>query len=375
MRIAFTGGGTGGHFFPIIAVAQALQDIVEEENLLEPELYYLSKDPYNEKLLFEYGIQYVYVPSGKWRRYFSFLNFVDIFKLGFGVCKALLSLFRIYPDVLFSKGGYTALPVVAAARILGIPVIMHESDYVPGRANAWTGTFALKVAVSYPETVDKFSNPHTVLTGVPIRKELLHPVKEGAHAYLGLKDSTPTIFVLGGSQGAKRINDVILDGLPKMVERYQIIHQVGGKNIEEVESIARVVLEDNEYAHRYKPFAFLDALAMRMAAGAADVVVTRAGSSLFEIAAWGVPSIIIPIPEHISHDQRKNAFAFARAGAGIVIEENNFTDDLLISQIQALLENKEEYTEMSKKAQSFVPTDAGRKIAKALVDVGLSHES
>ena len=159
MRIAFTGGGTGGHFFPIIAVAQSIQDLVEEENLLEPELYYLSKTPYNEKLLFEYGIRYAYVPSGKWRRYFSLLNFVDIFKLGFGVIKAVISLFVIYTDVIFSKGGYTSLPVVAAARILGIPVIVHESDYVPGRANAWAGKFAYKVAVSYPETVEKFKNP------------------------------------------------------------------------------------------------------------------------------------------------------------------------------------------------------------------------
>ena len=156
MKIVFTGGGTGGHFYPIIAVAEEINKIAKEEKLLEPELFYIAPDPYDKRALYENNITFKKSPAGKMRRYFSFWNFLDIFKTAFGVIKSTFQIFSIYPDVVFSKGGYASFPTVFASKILRIPVIIHESDAVPGRANLWAGKFARKVAVSYPEAVSYF---------------------------------------------------------------------------------------------------------------------------------------------------------------------------------------------------------------------------
>lgn len=374
MRIVFTGGGTGGHFYPIIAIIQALKDVVKEEKLLDPDLYFFSPTPYDKKLLFEHGVDYHYIAAGKWRRYFSLKNFIDAPKIVFGIFQALIKLFFIYPDVVFSKGGYASLPTVIAAHILHIPIIIHESDSKPGRVTRLTARFAQKIALSYPQAGKGLDQSKVAHTGNPIRQELLHPVTSGAREYLDLEKGVPVLLVLGGSQGAERINQTIVDALPQLVEKYYIIHQTGREHYSEARSLANVVLEGNEKADRYKPFEYLDVLAMRMAAGAADVVVTRAGSTLFEVAAWGLPSIIIPIPEEISHDQRSNAYAVAREGAGVVIEEANFSDDILISQVEELLSDRSRYNKMTHRAKEFAPRDAGYKIARELVHIGLSHE-
>lgn len=374
MRIVFTGGGTGGHFYPIIAVVQGIEEVVKNEKLLDPELYFLSPTPYNQKLLFEHNVAYHYIAAGKWRRYFSIRNFIDFPKTIFGIFQALIKLYTIYPDVVFSKGGYASLPTVVAAHILRIPIIIHESDSKPGRVTRLTARFAQKIAVSYPQAGKEFNQEKVAHTGNPIRNELLHPVSSGAREYLKMEEDIPVLFILGGSQGAERINRTIVDALPHLVEKYYIIHQTGAEHYQEVLSLANVMLEGNEKAQRYKPYEYLDALAMRMAAGVADIVVTRAGSTLFEAAAWGVPSIIIPIPEEISHDQRSNAYAVAREGAGVVIEEANFSDDILISQVEELLSDKSRYNKMTHKAKEFAPRDAAVKIARELIHIGLSHE-
>ncbi len=373
-KIVFTGGGTGGHFYPIIAVAQAVNDIVAREKLLQPKLYYFGPTKYDERSLFEQSIDYRYVPAGKIRLYKSLKNIPDSIKTFFGILKAIFSIFTIYPDVIFSKGGYASFPILVAGRIFGIPVVIHESDTVPGRVNLWASKFADAIAVSYPQVQSHFKNKHIVHTGNPIRKELMRPEKEGAHEFLQLEPNVPVILILGGSQGAQRINDAIIQSLSRLVEKYQIIHQVGDKNIDEVASLANVELKENKYKDRYKPYAFLNTLAIRMAAGAADVIVTRAGSSLFEIAVWGVPSIVIPIPQEISRDQRSNAFAYASSGAARVIEENNLNDDILISQIDEIITNPEVRNKMTEGAKKMAHTDASEKIAKQLLHIALLHE-
>jgi len=157
MRILFTGGGTGGHFYPIIAVAEAIRETVKDKHLLEPELFYFSTNPYNEGLLFENDITFKKISAGKIRRYFSLLNFFDLFKTLWGVIISIKEVFKIYPDVIFGKGGYVSFPVLLAARILHIPVIIHESDSVPGRVNLWASKFADKIAISWPEATKYFS--------------------------------------------------------------------------------------------------------------------------------------------------------------------------------------------------------------------------
>lgn len=375
MRIVVTGGGSGGHFYPIIAVAEAINRIAEERKLLRPELYYIGPEPYDERALYENGITFKPSPAGKVRRYFSLLNVFDFFKTAVGIIKATYQLFSIYPDVVFSKGGYASFPTLVAARLLRIPVVIHESDAVPGRVNAWAGSFARRIAISYPEAAGYFKKGNIAHTGNPVRKDLWnHGVESGVEFYK-LEANLPTILVLGGSQGSQNINDVIIDALPRLVEHYQVIHQTGALHFPEVDRTTKLVLRENTNAHRYRPFPFLNTLELRMAAGAAKLIISRAGSgSIFEIAAWGLPSIIVPIPEKVSHDQRKNAYAFARVGAATVIEEHNLTPNLLGSEIDRILSDEPLQEEMRSAASAFAAPDAADMIAEGIVEIALEHE-
>ncbi|MBI5140557.1 MAG: undecaprenyldiphospho-muramoylpentapeptide beta-N-acetylglucosaminyltransferase [Candidatus Vogelbacteria bacterium] len=375
MKILFTGGGTGGHFYPIIAIAQAINEIQEKEKLIGVELFYMSDSPYNERLLFETGISYKQVSAGKIRRYFSLKNFTDILKTLNGIISAIAALYIIYPDVVFGKGGYASFPTLMAARILRIPVVIHESDSHPGRVNLWAGKFAKKIAVAYPEALKYFPKDKVAVTGLPIRKSLLSPIKKGAVEFLGLEQDVPIVYITGGSQGAVNINDAIIDILPELVKKYQIVHQTGINNIDDVRGRALLNLEGKEFKERYRPFAYLNETAQRMVAGVASIVISRAGAtSIFEIAAWGIPSIIIPIPEEVSHDQRTNAFSYARSGGAIVVEEKNLSGTILLSEINRLLSNPHIMKNMNEKALSFAPRDAAEVIARELISIGLKHE-
>ena len=375
MKIVLTGGGTGGHFYPLIAVAQRIHDIARDEKLVDVEMFYLSDAPYDARLLFENHLTFQKVDAGKMRRYFSIRNIFDGFKTAIGLVRAVLAVYRLYPDVVFGKGGYASVPTLFAARLLGIPVVIHESDAVPGRANLWAAKFARVIAVAYPEVASQFPKDKVVVVGTPIRKELLLPITNNAREFLKVPEGIPVIFVVGGSQGAERINDAILDVLPELVKKYSIIHQTGKNNAATVSQRAGVILHENEYKERYIPYAHLDETHMRTVAGVAELVITRAGSSLFEIAQWKIPSIVIPIPESISRDQRTNAFTYARTGAAVVIEENNLTPHILLSEIDRIMSDTALQSEMRKAAASFARPDAAEKIARILIGFGLEHES
>jgi len=374
MKIVFAGGGTGGHFYPIIAVTEEINKIADKDKILENKLYFLSNSPYDGKALSENGIEFMPITAGKLRLYFSFQNFLDLFKTFFGTIGAILKLYSIFPDVVFSKGGYLSFPVVLSARILGIPVVIHESDSVPGRVNIWTGKFAKRIAISYQEAAKYFPREKTAWTGQPIRRDLKIPEKEGAFEYLKLDPGVPVIFILGGSQGADRLNNAIIDILPEILPKYQIIHQVGVKLLDEVNERLLVSLAKNEYKDRYHPFGFLNSLAMKMAAGASSLVISRAGSTIFEIASWQKPSIIVPIPESISRDQTKNALSYAGTGACIVIEETNLTPHILTAEINNIMENNTKRELMAKKAGEFAHPDSAEKIAREIINIAMSHD-
>lgn len=374
MKILLTGGGTGGHFYPLIAIAEKLIEEADRQKIIDLKLYYMSDKPYDKRMLFENKVTFVQIPCGKMRTYFSLNNFFDIFKTITGVFMGLISIFFIFPDVIISKGGYAAFPAVFAARFFRIPVIIHESDSFPGRLNIWTAKFAFHVAISWPEAVEYLPKDKTALTGQPIRKEILQGEPNGAHSFFKLKSDLPVILVLGGSQGAQIINDNIVDVLPDLLSRYQIIHQTGINNINEVASRAKLLMDKNPNIERYVPVDFLNNLATRMAAGCADLIISRAGSAIFEIASWGIPSIIIPITNSNGDHQRKNAFNYARVGACEVIEESNLTSHLLVSEIDKLLSSKEKLAQMKERALAFSNPDAALKIAKSAVDVALTHE-
>lgn len=378
MKILFAGGGTGGHFYPIIAVAQAINDKVKEKKLIPPKLYFMSPTKYNARALFDNEIEFIPVPAGKIRRYFSILNFTDAFKTAYGIIIAIIKLYNIYPDVVFAKGGYASFPTLFAARLLQIPVIIHESDSTPGRVNKWAAKFAKKIAISYPEVSDSFlkqkSAGKVAFTGNPIRKEIMQPLTQGAAEFLNLDENIPTIFVMGGSQGSQLINDVIIDSANDLVQKYQIIHQTGRANFELVKETISIVLKDNPLASRYHPFDYMNDLQIRMSAGISSLVISRAGSTIFEIASWGLPSIIVPLSKEVSHDQVKNAFAYARSGSCVVVEEHNLSSHILVSEIDRILNNQKLKDRMSQEAKAFSHTDAAQKISEAILEIALKHE-
>jgi UDP-N-acetylglucosamine--N-acetylmuramyl-(pentapeptide) pyrophosphoryl-undecaprenol N-acetylglucosamine transferase len=374
MKIVFTGGGTGGHFYPIIAVAQKVNQTIDKEHVIGSKLYYFSDSPYDKEVLSQNGIIYEEINSGKMRTYFSFKNYSDIVKTFFGTINAIYKLFSVYPDVVFGKGGYASFPTILAARILRIPVMIHESDSAPGRVNKWAGHFAKRVAVSFPEAVDYFPKKTVAWTGQPIRIEIEHPAtKKEALEYFKLEEKFPVIFILGGSQGAELINNAILDALPRLTKNYQVIHQTGIKNFKNVSDQAEVVLTDKGQKSRYLPISYLNPLQIKMAAGVATLIVSRAGSTLFEIASWGVPSILIPFTNSNADHSRKNAFSYARAGACSVIEEANMTANILCSEIDRILSDKEGYEQMKENTKTFGKGGAAEKIAEELVSIALSH--
>ncbi len=357
--ILLTGGGTGGHIFPLAAVADELKKI----NYADIKVAYLGpKSPLNEEFL-NRDIPVYRIASSKLRRYFSFANFIDIPKFFFSIFQALFWLYFLMPDVVFSKGGPGAFAVVLAARFYFIPIIIHESDSVPGLTNRLSARFAKRIGLSF-ETAAAYLNPKKVfVSGNPIRAGLAGESVAGpaAKSNLGFNKDENLIFVWGGSQGAMRINNFIFDNLEVLLKRYQIFHQVGENNLEEAKSIA-------EYGGRYQSAGFLDTEKVREVLGAADVVVSRAGAgSIFEIAAFGKPTILIPLEEAAGDHQKLNAYEYAKTGAAIVIEEANLKPNIVSSQIDNILKDKNKYAAMATAAKKFAQPKAAGIIAQEVL--------
>lgn len=376
MKILLTGGGSKGHVYPVMAVAESLREVAQKYKIIDMKLFFMAPEPYDEAKLYDLGVTFVPNTAGKVRRYLSLLNIIDSFKTGWGILTSIWRVFSIFPDVIFGKGGYASFPALVAGRILGIPVIIHESDMSPGRANKWAGKFATRIAVSYPDAGELF--PHTdrvAVTGQPIRKEIEMPLIEGAHEFFNLQEHIPTIFVIGGSQGAQLINEAIMEILPKLVQNYQIIHQTGEDKFIQITKTAEALLFASEFKHRYKPFGFMDPLHLRMAVGASTLIISRAGSTIFEIAAWSKPSILIPITDSNGDHQRKNAYAYARTGATTVIEEKNLTKNILLSEIARITNSPEIIEHMQERAHAFYQPGAAQKIASEIIEIALEHDT
>jgi UDP-N-acetylglucosamine--N-acetylmuramyl-(pentapeptide) pyrophosphoryl-undecaprenol N-acetylglucosamine transferase len=367
-RILFVGGGTGGHFYPLIAIAEVLR-----AQKCDADLYFAGPERYDADVLSSLDIHYVYISAGKKRRYASFLNVLDSFKILFGTLLAIVRLYIIYPDVVMSKGSYTSVPVVLAAGFLRIPIIIHESDAVMGAANKLGKRFADHVVITYDELAS-ISHKSIYKLGIPTRKVLLQNPTDQAISRFNLDPNRPVIFIIGGSQGAERINELVLESLDELLVDFSIIHQTGKQLFELCNASAQSLLKDSELLAHYHPYPFLTGEEMNDAYHLASVVVSRAGStSIYEIALHGKPSILIPIPEEISHDQRSNAYAYARIGGGSVMEEKNLTDGLLRAEIDRIMQDTALYERMSEAAQSFAKTDAAEQVANLLTQTAKTH--
>lgn len=369
-RIVLVGGGSGGHFYPLIAVAQKLYERNAQQERLD--LVYMGPHPYSKETLDANGIRFVSCPAGKRRKYASILNVFDFFKVFVGIFVALWKLYFLYPDVVFSKGSYTSVPVVIAAWLLRIPVVIHESDSKPGSANKLAARFARYIAISFDEVADYFPSSKLAKTGIPIRSELL-VTPQDPFAELGLSSERPLLFVTGGSFGAERLNNLVLESLDELLPSFTILHQTGEEHAVGVGKTAATLIRDVDLLEHYFIKGTLTADEMNLALSAASLVISRAGSgTIFEIALKGKPAILIPIPEIVSHDQETNAYAYARKGAAVVIEEENFADGLLASEIHRIMSDPELYSQMSQKASAFSSTKAAEVIADAVL--GIAHE-
>lgn len=371
MRILFTGGGTGGHFFPLIAVIRELKQIAEEERIADLSLFYMGPQRLGKEVLREERVISIPLMTGKFRRYLSLMNIVDFFKLLIGTVQAFWNMFFIMPDVVFSKGGYGALPAVIAAALLKIPLIIHESDAVAGRVNRFSARFADRIGIAFEQTAEFFPKEKTARVGIPVRRRILGGNRERAKENLDIFSTKPVVAIMGGSQGALKLNNAVLEILKELTDDYEVIHLTGAEHFNDISSEARVILES--YHHeRYHSFAFLDEGDLRDFYTAADLVVSRAGaSSIFEIAASGKPSMLIPLRNAAQDHQRKNAYEYASTGAAAVIEETNLTPHILLAEIKKHLENHEELQNMGHAAQRFARIDSGELIAREILKLAL----
>lgn len=372
MKVVLTGAG-GGHFYPLIAVAEAVDKEAREQKIIQAEFYFFSDQEYNLELLREKKIKFIKIPAGKLRLYFSLQNFLDPFKSLLGFFVALYKLFQIYPDVVFVKGGYASLPVAMAAKCLFIPIFIHESDSVPGKANLLVSKLALRIATSYREAVKYFKLKKTAYTGQPIMEEYLPTQEKLENKFLSkdiFSEKKKTILILGGSQGSEIINNMVLECLPELLESYNIFHQVGSKNLDFIKISSEVLLKENSNRESYKYFAFSD---LSKYYAEADICVTRAGSTLFELSAWGIPSIIVPITKSNKNHQMENAAIFEKAGCSIVIEEYNFQRNLFLNVVKTILNDADKYATLRFSNLSNFEDKAATKIGSEIVKIALTH--
>lgn len=327
-KIILTGGGTAGHVTPNIALLPHLKDAGFEIS------YIGSYTGIEKKLMEELGVRYYGISSGKFRRYLDVKNLTDPFRVLKGLSQAKKLIRQINPDIVFSKGGFVAVPVVIAADKCNIPVIIHESDMTPGLANKLCQKHALKVCCNFPETVKMIANGKGVLTGSPIRQELLYGDRAAGLNYCGFNTAKPVLMVIGGSLGALHINEAVRAILPKLLERFQIIHVCGkGKTDESFNDTTG-----------YRQFEYVNEELKDLFA-AADVVISRAGANVIcELLAMRKPNLLIPLPAEASRgDQLLNAASFKKQGYSAVLEENEMTDNSLFNAIVELYEQREKY--------------------------------
>lgn len=385
MRILFTGGGTGGHIYPIVSVAEVLLQTSSEP----VDLYYVGVPDAYEQVLTSHGIAVFRVASAKLRAGDFLRNIMDIPFFFASLLQALWRVFRIMPDVVFSKGGPGALPVVLACAFYRIPIIVHESDSVAGLTNRISGRYAKRIGIAFATAKESFLGKITseykrnameqkiALVGNPIRDFFFTggdvADKTNAKRVLDFDPTKPLLLVIGGSQGSVRVNDFILSIAEDLLNRnIQILHQVGINNAAtaqvELRSIMQKYSDLLRNAYRIVPYFGPE---IKDAYFAADLAVSRAGSgAIFEVAAMGCPAILVPLPESARNHQVENAFEYASTGAAITIEETNLTKHIFLTQIDKLLSDPNALASMAGAAKAFAKPDAAEMLANEIIRLG-----
>ena len=365
-RIVLTGGGTGGHIFPLVDVAEACRRECGDVEFL----YIGTRSQMGdlaEQVMNSAGIPTKNVMTGKMRRYFSLEYVLDLCRIPMGIVQSLWHLLVFMPDVVFSKGGYAAIPVIIAARMYRIRVLTHDSDAVPGWANRVGGKLSYYVALSYVTSRRYFLAEKTLLTGNPVGTAITQGDRERGYKRWNFTEARPTVFVCGGSQGARAINEAVLRILPELAKIAQVLHITGKDHYEKTIHLA------GEYGFKsgrqqYFAVPFLDREEMADAYAIADIVVSRAGAnSITEIAANQKVAILIPLPNSANDHQHMNAYEVAKMGGAWVLEEDNIGSNLLLEKILELLHSKELRTKIQESVRVFYHPDAATKIAAGLI--------
>lgn len=360
MKVVITGGGTGGHIYPALSIARQLRE--EGAELL----FVGSQHGPEGELARKDGLEFIAVPSGPIAG-MSLRTARSFVKLGMGILKAHSILRQFAPDVVVGTGGYTSAGVAFAERLRGGNVVIHEQNSVPGKTNLSLAKFARKVCVTFDESAQFFPSEKTVVTGLPVRPDIITGKDRiAARESFGLDRDKFTVLVFGGSQGARKINEMVVDMAPKLIDAgLQVIHQTGSKNYESV-------MANRPDLPGYVVRPYIDDMAA--AYSAADLVVSRSGaSSIAEITVCGLPAVYIPYPFAHANHQLRNGEAAARAGAAMVVEEKDLSADVLSALVLDLVEDSARLKSMAEASKKFGRPDAAAHIARIVTEVAEGH--
>lgn len=346
MKVLLTGGGTAGHAWPVILVAKSLQ-----KNKRAQILYVGSRQGIEKKLARDFQIPFRAILSGKKRNYFSLSNFWDFIKLFFGIVQAFFIILFFRPDVIFAKGGYVTVPIIFLMKFFKIPLVLHESDVVVGKANLWAKKYASKVCLGFPiEYYQNIDIEKSVYTGIPIEPAFLETAIRAGER--------PKILITGGSQGSSKINDLIGEILPDLIQKFEIWHLSGERDFQKLAKFQNPFYHLFDFSYQMPKF-------MRDA----DLVISRAGAStLMEIAAVSKPSIIIPLEGSAGEHQVANARVFEKLNAAVVVSEKNLTANSLKAIIENLIADESTRNLLCHHAHSFFQKEAVESIVSCIFE-------
>jgi UDP-N-acetylglucosamine--N-acetylmuramyl-(pentapeptide) pyrophosphoryl-undecaprenol N-acetylglucosamine transferase len=370
MRVLVSGGGTGGHIYPALAIATSLRREYQAEIL-----FLGSDDGLEKELVPAAGFRLATIKAGKLRRYVSLKTITGVMRVPLGMFQAMSIVRKFRPDVAFTSGGYVAVPAALASRVNGVPLLMHQQDVPPNLSNRLAAPLATRISVAFPDSLPYFSARKTLLLGNPIRQVMLdvrETSPQAARTELGLDASLPLLLVTGGSQGARHLNQTVCQALPGLLANCQVL-QISGKELyNETRAQADGLLADQDEAlrQRYRLAAYLNA-EMPLALQAADLVLCRSGAStLTELAILSKPSVLVPLSPAVGGPaQQENAAMFERKSAAIVISDDELQPDVLVERVLALIASQAQIAAMAQAASTFAKPDATQDITRELARI------
>jgi UDP-N-acetylglucosamine--N-acetylmuramyl-(pentapeptide) pyrophosphoryl-undecaprenol N-acetylglucosamine transferase len=370
MKVLVSGGGTGGHIYPALAIATQLREQYGAEIL-----FLGSDDGLETEVVPSAGFRFAAIKAGKLRRYVSWQTITGIMRVPLGMIQALNIVGKFHPGVVFTSGGYVAVPAGLAARFNRVPLLMHQQDVPPNLSNRLVAPLATRISVAFADSLAYFPARKTLQLGNPIRQAMLdvrQTSPQEARQRLGFEDHTPLLLVTGGSQGARHVNRVVSEALPDLLAYCQVL-QISGKELyNETRVLSNTMLagHDEVLRKRYRLVAYLNE-EMPLALQAADLVLCRSGAStLSELAVLGKPSILVPLPPAIgSSPQEANAEMFKRKEAAEVIKDSDLKPQVLVEQVKRSLSSSTRLEAMAQAARSLAKPQATREIAAEIVNI------